>query len=58
LVEEHPDIRFVFKEFPILGEYSNLSARYGLAVNAIAPEKYYNFYSAVLSTMGHVMPTP
>jgi protein-disulfide isomerase len=52
LVEEHSDVRFVFKEFPILGEYSNLSARYGLAVNAIAPEKYYNFYSAVLSHNG------
>lgn len=41
LVEDDGDIRFVVKEFPILGEASELSSRFAIAVKQIAGDEVY-----------------
>ena len=52
LLEEDKNIKFVFKEFPILGPNSELGARAALAVYAIAPDKYFEFHKKLMG--GHV----
>lgn len=41
-------LRIVFREFPILSEDSVRAARTALAINHIAPDKYFAFYSALM----------
>lgn len=50
IVEENPDIQYVFKEYPILGESSVLKAKAALAVYSIDKEKYMQFHLALLSS--------
>jgi protein-disulfide isomerase len=45
-------IRYVFKEFPILGPDSATAARAALAVWKLAPEKYLDFHAALMSGRG------
>lgn len=47
---DHPDIRIVFKEFPIFGEDSVLAAKAGLA--AARQGKYFDFHAALLAHKG------
>ena len=47
---EDGNVKFVFKEFPILGAKSYLAAKAALAVNSIAPEKYYEFHKEVMKS--------
>jgi protein-disulfide isomerase len=47
LIAEHPDVRFVFKEFPIFGEVSDSAAR--IALTAGAKSKGLDLYSAWMS---------
>ncbi len=49
IIEENPDIEYVFKELPILGEASVLAAKYALAVNSIDKDKYLAFHLALLN---------
>lgn len=49
ILEEDKNIKFVFKEFPILGPNSELSARAALAVNNINPNKYFEFHKKLMS---------
>ncbi len=49
-IEGDPKVRFVFKEFPILGEDSVLASR--AAIAAIAQGKYLEFHEALMSTRG------
>lgn len=41
LLEEDPDIKVTIREMPILGESSDLAARYALAVNEVAGQAAY-----------------
>ncbi len=48
------DVRVVFKEYPIFGERSEKLAKIGLAVNALAPEKYYEFHGLMMQHKGAI----
>jgi protein-disulfide isomerase len=50
LVETDKKLRFVFKEFPVLGPDSVLAARAALAARQQAPEKYYDFHLALMAS--------
>ncbi len=52
VIEEEPDVRLVFKEFPILGRESVVAARAALAANAQDPSKYVPFHIALMSSRG------
>ena len=48
MVADDPDLRFVLKEFPILGPDSQKAHIVSMAFRALAPEKYGEFHSALL----------
>jgi len=52
LIEANPDLRVVYKEFPILTETSMTAARASLALNALYPEKYEAFHRQLLEQRG------
>lgn len=52
LLANHPDIRFVFKEFPILGPESTLAAKAGLAANLQGD--YLKFHHALMTLTGPI----
>ncbi len=54
MVENDKDLRFVLKEFPILGEDSHKAHIVAQAFRALAPEKYGEFHRKLLGTKGHV----
>src|SRR5262249_37945662 len=51
-IQEDPKIRFVYKEFPILGPTSIVAAQYALA--AQKQGKYSIFHDAMMATKGHI----
>lgn len=53
LVDGDPNIRYVIKEFPILGEQSVLASRYALAVQQLAgDETYYDVHNTLMEFQG------
>ena len=52
LLETDKDVRYVFKEFPILGSGSVMASRAALAVWNLEPEKYLPFHVALMSARG------
>lgn len=52
LLADHPDIRLVFKEFPILGPESTLAAKAGLAANQQGG--YLKFHQALMTLTGPI----
>ena len=52
LVDEDKNIKFVFKDLPILGPGSEIAARAAVAAHFIAPEKYFAFHKALLEFQG------
>ncbi len=52
IVSIDPNVKFVLKEFPILGEESIDAARVSMAVSKIAPEKGAEFHMALLGGGG------
>lgn len=54
LLETDNDVRYVFKEFPILGPGSVMASRAALAVWNLEPEKYLPFHVALMTTRGAV----
>jgi len=48
LLKNDPNIKVVFKELPILGPDSYTAAKAALAVNQIAPEKYFEYHSKLM----------
>ena len=50
--ETHPDVKIVFKEFPILSKNSRLAAEAALAVSKLAPAKYYEFHDLLMAHTG------
>ncbi|MDF1607063.1 DsbA family protein [Hoeflea sp. YIM 152468] len=49
LLEKDPDVRFVLKEFPILGPDSMAAHRVAMSFRKIAPEQYRDYHIALLS---------
>ncbi len=49
IIKANPDVRFVLKEFPILGQDSVDAHRVSFAFKKIAPEKYGEFHRALLT---------
>ena len=49
IVKSNPDVRFVLKEFPILGPDSVAAHKVSDAFRALAPEKYGDFHRELLS---------
>jgi len=54
ILKEDSNIRYVFKEFPILGPDSVTASKAGLAAWKIAPEKYVAFHSALMKSRGAI----
>lgn len=54
LIDEDKSLRFVLKEFPVLGDGSVEAAHVGAAVNLIAPDRYFAFHDALISERGQV----
>ncbi len=52
LLESDKDIRYIFKEFPILTDTSMLAAKAALAVNELYPGKYEAFHNALMAHEG------
>lgn len=52
IVDENQDVKFVMKEFPVLGENSLQAHRVSLAVINKYPEKYDAFHRALLGATG------
>lgn len=52
LVESYPDIKVIFKEFPILSPDSHSAARAALAVSKLNPSKYFTFHQMLMETQG------
>jgi protein-disulfide isomerase len=48
IIKTNPDVRFVLKEFPILGEDSVAAHRVSDAFRKLAPQKYADFHRALL----------
>jgi len=49
LLDKDPNVRFVLKEFPILGPDSMAAHRVAMSFRALAPEKYGEFHIKLLS---------
>ena len=52
LIEANPDLRVVYKEFPILSATSMTAAKASLALNELYPEKYETFHRQMLDRKG------
>ncbi|WP_136661080.1 DsbA family protein [Nitratireductor sp. XY-223] len=48
IIAEDPNVRFILKEFPILGDDSIAAHRVSVAVRLVAPEKYEEFHLELL----------
>ena len=51
-IAEDPDVRFVLKEYPVLGEPSFNASRVSLAFGKLMPEKHPQFHIELLSMEG------
>jgi protein-disulfide isomerase len=49
IIKANPDVRFVLKEFPILGQDSVDAHKVSFAFKLIAPEKYGDFHRALMT---------
>lgn len=52
ILKEHKDVKIIFKELPVLGEFSETAAKYSLAVNKTQPDKYMSFHTEMLKYNG------
>lgn len=52
VIENHDNVKVIFKEFPILSPDSELAARYALAANE--QEKYFEFHTALMESKGRI----
>ncbi|MCR4282737.1 MAG: DsbA family protein [Bauldia sp.] len=54
LIAEDPNLRFVLKQFPILGEGSVEAAQVAVAIQLTTPERYGEFHDVMLTEPGQV----
>ena len=52
ILNDNDDVRFVLRDYPVLGEGSFEASRVGLAISKIAPEKLQKFHLDLLSLEG------
>lgn len=52
LLKSDGNIRYVVKEFPILGPDSVIASRAALAVWRLTPERYFDYHSALMTSRG------
>lgn len=52
LIEEDKKVKVVFKELPILSEDSRTAAQAAIAVNRIAPKKYFDYHTKLMAHNG------
>ena len=52
MLKKDQNIRYIYKEFPILSDTSVYASKAALAVNALFPEKYAAFHDALMSHSG------
>ncbi len=52
LIETDPNLRVIFKEWPVLTDGSSEAARIAMGVLKVAPEKYLDFHVALMSQPG------
>lgn len=52
LMKADPNLKVIFKEFPVLGKPSVEAAQVAVAVRMVAPDKYLAFHNALLATRG------
>ncbi|MEQ8403089.1 MAG: DsbA family protein [Roseitalea porphyridii] len=57
LIESDPNLRFVLKEFPILGEDSNGAHQVALAFNRVMPQAYGEFHERLMMADGRANET-
>ncbi|ETO01616.1 putative Zn-dependent protease, partial [Reticulomyxa filosa] len=50
IIEQNPDIQYIFKELPIMGEASTIASKAALAVYNIDKSKYLPFHIALLKS--------
>lgn len=46
------DVKIIFKEYPIFGPVSDTNSKIGLAVNKLAPGKYFDFHKKMMTLEG------
>lgn len=49
IISKYPNINYIFRSFPMLGEGSMLASKYELAVYLLQPQKYLDFQDKALS---------
>ena len=54
LLKSDPKVRWVFRDFPILGQDSVVAAQYALAAWTVAPDKYLPFHVALMESRGEM----
>ncbi len=52
VLESNPDVKFVIKEWPVLGQNSFEAHNVSLAFNSLMPEKYTEFHEKLLALKG------
>ena len=52
LIDEDKNVKFVFKELPILGPSSEVAARAAVAVHITEPSKYFAYHRALMEFQG------
>jgi protein-disulfide isomerase len=52
LLTKDQEVKVIFKEFPIFGPVSDTNSKIGLAVNKLAPGKYFDFHKKMMSIEG------
>jgi len=56
-IETDKNVRYVFKEFPILGPESVVASKAALAVSRVSPTKYYAYHNIVMGARGSLTKT-
>jgi protein-disulfide isomerase len=54
LLDQDPNLRFILKEFPVLGPGSVEAAQVAAAVHRVAPMKYLDFHKRLITVRGEV----
>lgn len=54
LIAANPNLRFILKEFPVLGDGSRAAAEVATAVHRVAPMRYQDFHKRLITVRGEV----
>lgn len=52
VAKQDPDIKVIFKEYPIFGPQSDTNSKIGLAVAKLSPEHYFAFHEKMMNNPG------